>query len=148
MYLCMYVCMYVHSAKKKSRLARFDTTREIFHLICSFKNYHKQFYYAQFEYSQSLRFDVIFIIKRVGFIEQGAGKNSDSFLQWGDKALHCVYAVYFCFIQYQTQLVVQCHALKRYYIGLSTKSATLLFCTIFHKLRDFTVKFVSLGLWV
>ena len=58
-------------------------------------------------------------------------EKSGTFLQWGDKALHCVYAVFV--------LVFKCHALKRHR-AIEKKIP----CTWFHKLCDLTVQMVSM----
>ena len=52
-----------------------------------------------------------------------------AFLQWGDKALHFVYAVFNC-----GGISMSC----------IDKLCNFYSCTLFHKLRDFTIKLVSM----
>ena len=85
-----------------------------------------------------------FIIKTsvlLRFIEQGALiEKSGIFLQWGNKALHCVRAV-FC-----AGISMPC--IQALFIGLLAISATSFSCTWFHKLRDFTLLVHEYRQWI
>ena len=84
--------------KKKIRLPIwhffFFTTQELFHLICSFKIKHKQNFIMHNLSGHSLKFTNIFISKTSALLNRVLGKKVALFFNRGNKALHCVYAVF------------------------------------------------------